>query len=478
MYGEDERILIGCPTIISYECTKKIMEQMEKNICNIRIGNELSGTGFFCKIPFPDENNMLPVLITNHHVINDKLLNKPNSTISISSTLFENKIINLNDRLKDTYKEYDVTIIEINEKDQIENYLEFDDYILDDIISSDNNNDKYIEKTIYLIQYPEGKLSVSYGILENILEEKKYIFSHKCSTKNGSSGSPILNLNNKIIGIHSKGNKNDKINKGIFLNYPIKKFIELNYVDEKKEEDKAALNAFNKYFNLDLKDNKIETLDLRWKSKSLDLFELTKVNFKNLKELIISGYISNIYLFENKNFEKLEILDLKFCSITNLKSFSNLKYNRLKQLILLNNNISDLKGLDSAKFPQLELLDLGNNQISDISILHKVNFKNLKNLILTSNLISDLNIFEKVKFDNLEKLDLSYNKIEVIDGLEKANFKKLKQLDLSKNMIKDIKQFEKINYLNNLDSIFLRGNQIDEDNYERFLFKFNIKKYW
>ena len=70
MNGEDERILIGCPTIISYECTKKIMEQMEKNICNIRIENH-SGTGFFCKIPFPDEDNMLPVLITNHHVIND-----------------------------------------------------------------------------------------------------------------------------------------------------------------------------------------------------------------------------------------------------------------------------------------------------------------------------------------------------------------------------------------------------------------------
>ena len=31
MDGVDERILIGCPTIISYDCTKKIMEQMEKN---------------------------------------------------------------------------------------------------------------------------------------------------------------------------------------------------------------------------------------------------------------------------------------------------------------------------------------------------------------------------------------------------------------------------------------------------------------
>ena len=45
---------------------------MKKNVCKIKIGNEQS-TGFFCKIPFPDENNLLPVFITNNHVINKKL---------------------------------------------------------------------------------------------------------------------------------------------------------------------------------------------------------------------------------------------------------------------------------------------------------------------------------------------------------------------------------------------------------------------
>ena len=56
-------ILKGFPNILSYECSKKLIEQMEKNICKIRIGEE-QATGFFCKIPFPDRNNMLPVLIT------------------------------------------------------------------------------------------------------------------------------------------------------------------------------------------------------------------------------------------------------------------------------------------------------------------------------------------------------------------------------------------------------------------------------
>ena len=60
-------------------------------------------------------------------------------------------------------------------------------------------------------------------ILNRIYEDKKYNFNHKCSTKGGSSGSPILNINNKVIGIHKEG-YNNKYNKGLFLNYPIKKF--------------------------------------------------------------------------------------------------------------------------------------------------------------------------------------------------------------------------------------------------------------
>ena len=58
MSENKESILRGYPNVISYECSKKIIKQMERNICKIIIGEE-QGTGFFCKIPFPDLNNML-----------------------------------------------------------------------------------------------------------------------------------------------------------------------------------------------------------------------------------------------------------------------------------------------------------------------------------------------------------------------------------------------------------------------------------
>ena len=134
-----EDILSGYPNVISYECTKKIVEQIEKNIFKIKIGKK-QGTGFFCKIPFPDKDNMIPVFITNNHIIN---LKEDKIIIKIKEEK-ESRIINLNNRIKYTNKEYDITIIELKENDDIKNYLELDDNIINDL------NEEYIDKTIYI----------------------------------------------------------------------------------------------------------------------------------------------------------------------------------------------------------------------------------------------------------------------------------------------------------------------------------------
>ena len=71
----------------------------------------------------------------------------------------------------------------------------------------------------------------------SIYEDNKYNFNHKCNTEPGSSGSPILNMNNKLIGIHKEG-LYDNLNKGIFVDYPIKEFIHLNYYNKYNYKDK------------------------------------------------------------------------------------------------------------------------------------------------------------------------------------------------------------------------------------------------
>ena len=59
-----ESLIESQPSPIDIEGTKIILSQMENCICKI-FQNEKKGTGFFCKIPFPDKYNLLNVLITN-----------------------------------------------------------------------------------------------------------------------------------------------------------------------------------------------------------------------------------------------------------------------------------------------------------------------------------------------------------------------------------------------------------------------------
>ena len=152
----NEAQLMDYPNVISHECTKKILEQMERSICKIKIGKTL-GTGFFCKIPFPTKEKTLPVLMTYNHVINNALLNQSNAKIKLDIKEDDDvKELSLNNRMKYTNDEYNITIIEIKEEDNINSYLELDDTIMNDVLNNKNKNKEYIDKTIYIIQYPEG----------------------------------------------------------------------------------------------------------------------------------------------------------------------------------------------------------------------------------------------------------------------------------------------------------------------------------
>ena len=238
---QKETAFTGYPKIISFDCSQKIIEQMAKDICKINISEE-QGTGFFCKIPFPNKDNMLPVLITNNHVINNNILNSNNAKIPFIIKDDINKIkINLKNRKKYTNEKYDITIIEIKEEDGINDYLELDDKIINDIISNKNENLISEKETIYIIHYPEGELSVSYGIFLDKHQDQKYNFAHKCATRRGSSGSPILNMKNKVFGVHKEGA--NKYNKGAFLNEPIKEFIKQNYTFINKSTKISSNNS-------------------------------------------------------------------------------------------------------------------------------------------------------------------------------------------------------------------------------------------
>ena len=204
---------------------------MENYICQIKLGQN-QATGFFCKIPFPDKDNELNVLITTDIITKEKKIP------IIFQEKNENVEINLDNKKINTFEKFGITIIEIKKEENIKNFLELDDSIVNDILKDNEQKtyiDKYKNKTIYITHYSNENLSVSYGIVNAIFKENNWYFQHKCITNKGSSGSPIFNLKNKIIGIHKEYNY---FNKGIFLNSPIKEFIKQNFNSQEQNDNK------------------------------------------------------------------------------------------------------------------------------------------------------------------------------------------------------------------------------------------------
>ena len=119
---KQEKLIKEQPIPVSIEGTKKILFQMENCICKIYIKNGEIGTGFICNIPF--NNNLLPVLITNNHVLNkDDIEDNKIIKLMINNKVKKIEIDNL--RKKYTDENIDITIIEIKQnEDGIYNFLE------------------------------------------------------------------------------------------------------------------------------------------------------------------------------------------------------------------------------------------------------------------------------------------------------------------------------------------------------------------
>ena len=191
---------------ITEDSLKIIISQKEKSICKIFKDNQVIGTGFLCIIPY--KSNYLPVLFTCNHILNNHDI-KIGKEIKL---LFNDKItkiikIDENRRTHNSdEEEYDSAIIEIKKEDgfDIDNMLEIDNAIFE--------NKKLVNENVYILHYPKGLISAfTLNIIKNI-DFSYNIIEHLCGTEEGSSGAPILCLNNnKVIGYHI-GSQNNIIN--------------------------------------------------------------------------------------------------------------------------------------------------------------------------------------------------------------------------------------------------------------------------
>ena len=238
--------------MLDLESIKEFLIKAQTAICKIIINEENNsyGSGFFCKIPYTDNNNnLLPVLITNNHALPKNIIeSEDNIKIKIDKEI---KNISLKiERKKWTDEKMDFTVIEITDNDEIDDFF----YLDDKIYKKNYANNNYIDKNVivYGIQL-NGKIGFSNGKIKKI-DEFDYSFAYTCNTYPGCSGGCLANQNNNcVIGIHCgeiKTNNNRILNTGIFI------WNIINYLKSLNKKNSSKNNKEKK--EKEVKENKKE----------------------------------------------------------------------------------------------------------------------------------------------------------------------------------------------------------------------------
>ena len=351
------------------------LKQKSKYIC--KINGKAIGTGFFCKIPY--EYELIPVLITNYHVIDDNFL-KENNKLKIYVN-DDYKIININKNVNiysSDSEKYDIMIIKINDEDEIKDYLE-----LDENIFKKNSENFYKDEPIYILHFPNGdKASVSYGTgIETISE---YDIKHLCNTESGSSGGPILSLlTNKIIGlhkgcIHKKGGEN-QFNIGTFLKFPLNELNKKNEIKIKIRIDKEDINKEIYFLDYSFYNNNLQELN---ENSTLLYINKIKTKYKNFFKPEKEGIYEITLRFDKSikdsssifcNCDKIESIDLSKFDITNITNMSCIfkGCTSLEYLLGINNfdtkNVNNISGMFKGCSSLGDLPDISKWDISNVT---------------------------------------------------------------------------------------------------------------
>ena len=434
-----EKLLSDYLIPITIEQTKTILEQLKKCICKIK---KVNGTGFFCIIPCKENN--IRALITNYHVINHNYIeNNAIIELTINDDKTNVDIIISEDRKIYLNEEYDIAIIEIKNKDKINNFLNSDDdYLkLDDNLFKENSESFYDDKnSIYILQYPKSyKACVSYGTVKDF---KNYDINYYCSTEPGASGSPILDLKtNKVFGIHKQSQRYFNFNSGTFLKYPLNDFNEkssdCNYKKIKNNSFKT-INEIKIKIEVDNKNINKKVFFLGDNNKD-DIY-LKKFFSEKLNENNIDLYIDDSKYEFKKYFipEREGYYDIK------------LKFKYLVQdCSFMFENCSNIIMIDLSLFNTNIVCDM-NHMFAGCENLIKIDLTNFT----TKNVVDMKYMFYKCS--KLKSIDLSNFNTKYVTSMNSmfSECINLKTADISNFVIKDFTNVEYMfEYCYNLDEI-------------------------
>ena len=191
-----------------FDILRTCIVRIELNVNN----DERIFTGFFMKINL-NKKKFFFLLTCEHSLSQEYIDSRITIIIYHGKKKQEEKMkikLDKNKRIIKCYKELDVTLIEILKEDNIPE----EKYLSPDLNYKNDGFSFYQDSQIYTAGYPDviiykRERHMSSGIINKINEND---FEHTCDTRKGSSGSPIININKLVVGIHYGGSKQKNIN--------------------------------------------------------------------------------------------------------------------------------------------------------------------------------------------------------------------------------------------------------------------------
>ena len=439
-----------------------IANEVLKSICKITIkfknGDNICGTGFFMNM-----NNSMKYLITNNHIINKDIINE-----DIEIEIYNNKKMKLDINNRDLkYYPYpkDITIIEIKNNDEIYEYIKVLYY---DTNYKIKGYEIYNNIDIFSIGHPLGNgPSCASGTITYI---NNFEFEHNIPTDDGSSGCPIILLNNnknliQVIGIHKEAIISKKVNRGTFIGEIFNDIIikekdyndnDTNYItseiDIKDDDINKEIRIINSYEE-DCRIN--EKKEIKKEEKNEEEIKKCKISINN--QIIKFNYY---HKFQQKG---KHIIKYSFNDYLTKTNYLFLGCESLISINLSNFNTQNVVNMFGMFYncKSLKIIDLSNFNTQNVTYMSGMFFgcESLTNINLsnfdTQNVTNMSHMFNGC--ESLTNIDLSnFNTKNVTDmSFMLLNCKSLKNIDLSnfdtKNVTNMSHMFSGCKSLKNID---------------------------
>ena len=366
---------------IDYEFSIKLND----SLCKITNKYNKIGIGFFCLIPFPTYKSMFPVLITNSYVLeNDEISLGKKINITLN---WRGKIEILIDNTRKIYNKNGIIMISIKEEDNLyfSNFLNFINF--NNITSCHTSYSP--QKCLLFLSSGIDKKEFFFESIQ-VIDKYNYIILDPKNQMSEASGSPIINKNNDVIGIHMKDIK------GKILQDYIREFYEIFSIERNPKDEITIIYQFVKGL-----------------VPNINIFGKKFVeNNKDKCKMIIKGR-------ENELIESLDSLTIS--------DIFEVRYNSENIVIKLKgiNNIIDASSMFKDCSYLISLPDIGKWDISKVTNMKEM-FSGCELLTYISNNISKWNTSN---LTNIFEMFKSCNFMVYFPDISKWNTSKLKCME-------------------------------------------------